>query len=365
MNDKPKRRRFRFSLRTLLVFVTIAKAAFALSIATFCAALLVFCVGALWLYTLPENAGGGEAGFVIIGQVLMLGFAFSALMFISFISAALAAIVLRKARWLLLAIAPFAGLAIWLSCFAKIQRTVDLYAPNDVPALIKSLSSDKKRELSITVLVHLGTAAAPAVGDALHHEDRNVRLGAAQALRDMCDRARAAIPQLVEATHDGDWEVRAMAAEALGHIRPNAEEAEEVVPAICESLGDKESHVRFRAAAALSWLAMENRAAAEAAVPDLAAALRDEDGYVRQYAAKTLATIGEAAKPAVPALLAVQETDGPYAQIYAAEALWKASGDAEIPISRLRKLSHHDSEYVRREAIEVLGRISAKQGKSN
>jgi len=342
---------------------TSAKAAFAFSIATFCAALLVFGVGAFWLCTLPENAGGGEGGFVIIGQAVMLESAFSILTFVSFLSAALAAIVHRKARWLLLAIAPFAGVAIWLSFFTKIQRTVDLYVPDDVPALIKSLSSDKKREGSITVLVHLGTAAAPAVGNALHHEDRNVRLGAAQALRDMCDRARAAIPQLVEATHDKDWEVRAMVAEALGHIRPNAGEAKVVVPAICESLRDKESQVRFRAAAAMSWLAMENRSAAEMAVPDLAAALRDEDGYVRQYAAQTLATIGEAAKPAVPALLAIQETEGPYAQIYAAEALWKASGDAEIPITRLRRLTHHDSEYVRREAFEVLNEILAKQGK--
>src|SRR5262249_15741261 len=156
--------------------------------------------------------------------------------------------VLRRARWLLLAIAPFAGLAIWLSFFAKVQRTVDLYSARDVPALINSLSSDKKRELSITVLVHLGTAAAPAVADALHHKDRNIRLGAAQALRDMCDRARPAIPQLIEATHDEDWEVRAMAGEALGHIRPNVDEAKVAVPAICELLRDKESHVRFRAA---------------------------------------------------------------------------------------------------------------------
>ncbi|HEY2837836.1 MAG TPA: sister chromatid cohesion protein PDS5 [Pirellulales bacterium] len=342
---------------------TSAKAAFALSIAAFCVALLVLGAGALWLYTLPENAGGGEGGFVIIGQLLLLELIFCVLTFVSFLSAAFAAIVLRKARWLLFAIAPFAALAIWLSFFIKAQRTVDLYGPSDVPALIQSLSSDKKRETSITVLAHLGNAAARAVGDALHHGDKNIRLGSAQTLRDMCDRARAAIPQLVEATHDIDWEVRAMVAEALGHIRPNAEEVETVVPAICELLRDKDSRVRFHAAVALSWLAMENYVAAEAAVPDLASALRDEDGYVRQYAAQTLATIGEAAKPAVPALFAVQETEGLYAQIYAASALWKASGDTEIPIARLRKLSVHNDEYVRREAIKVLGEILAKEEK--
>lgn len=341
--------------------LTSTKAAFALSIAAFCAALLVLGAGTLWLYTLPENAGGGGGGFVIIGQLLLLELIFSVLTFVSFLSAAFAAIVLRKARWLLMVIAPFAALAIWLSFFMKVQRTVDLYGPSDVPALIQSLSSDKKRESSITILAHLGKAAAPAVGDALHHGDRNVRLGSAQVLRDMCDHARAAIPQLVEATHDGDWEVRAMAAEALGHIRPNAEEKEAVVLAICELLRDKDSRVRFHAAVALSWLALEDRAAAEPAVPDLAAALRDEDDYVRQYAAETLARIGDAAKPAVPALLAVQEADGLYMQIYAAEALWKASGDTEIPIARLRKLTLYDDEYVRRAAYRVLGEIIAKQ----
>jgi HEAT repeat protein len=79
--------------------------------------------------------------------------------------------------------------------------------------------------------------------------DRSTRLRAAAAWRQLCPKARLAVPGLVETLRtDADAHVRKMAALALGEIGPDANAA---VPTLIEAMQDKDEGVRRRAAVAL------------------------------------------------------------------------------------------------------------------
>ena len=89
------------------------------------------------------------------------------------------------------------------------------------------------REVSIDALSRIGTAAIPALVDALQNPDPLLRRHAAQALARIGPEARDAVPDLIVALQDRDEEVRKNVARALGQIGPAAEAA---VPALLEEL---------------------------------------------------------------------------------------------------------------------------------
>jgi len=121
----------------------------------------------------------------------------------------------------------------------------------------------------------------------LRHRNAETRRIAAAMLGDMRSKAKAAVPELIEALeHDEYGNVRANAASALGEIGLNAIN---VVPALTKALEhDQDANVRANAASALGDFGPE----AKAAVPELIKALEDDEA-VHRIAPHALGRISE------------------------------------------------------------------------
>lgn len=337
---------------------TASKRLFIVGMVACVLAVVVLSFTFVWLVTLPDGAGGGEGGFVLIGQVLLAYALFSFLSCFALACTAFAALAYRPARWFLLVVVPIAGLAGWLSTF-RVQRTVDTVRPSDVPRLIRSFQIDRERdrEGSVTLLAHLADTAVPDLRQALHHDDRRVRLGAAKALGTMGIRSEFAGFALVRALDDIDPEVRAAAAEGFAQPGMKIQARLAAIPTLCKALGDDFWRVRFWSSAALQQIAGERPAEAIAALPSLVKALRDDDQNVRSYAAVAVGSIGPAAREAVPALENLVDRESDHNFLAAAEALWRVRGPDEQLAARVAQLLGNPSEYVRREAADCLGRM--------
>jgi HEAT repeat protein len=146
-----------------------------------------------------------------------------------------------------------------------------------------------------------------------------VRLKAARELGNLGTAGKAAVPALAEALHDVDKDVREQAGKALAQI------GEAAVPALVKSLKDKTATTRFRAADGLATIGPE----AKRAVPELTEALKDKDGYVRRAAARALGEIGPDAADAVTELIACLDDQAPPVRAQAADSL-AAIGPAAV-----------------------------------
>ena len=122
------------------------------------------------------------------------------------------------------------------------------------------------------------------------------------------------MPALIETLGDKDGAVRASAASELNKIGKPPENA---VPALIAVLRDRNAAVRSGAALALGQVGEPARTA----VPALIQALRDKDRWVRRSVASALGRIGEPAKVAVPALTRALGDKGAWVRVYAADAL--------------------------------------------
>lgn len=144
-------------------------------------------------------------------------------------------------------------------------------------------------------------ADVPALVMKLKDKDEKVRTEAAKYLESLGAEARAAIPALVEAFRDTSGNVRYYAVQALGSVAGDKGN----VPTLVNELKDKDPRVRVAAAARLSPLNRE----AKAAIPALVETLRDPDAQVRYYAVTALSNLWYKAKPgpdveaAVPLLI--------------------------------------------------------------
>ena len=85
----------------------------------------------------------------------------------------------------------------------------------------------------------------------LKNKDATGRMRAAAVMNILGQRARPAMPDLIECLADSDYVVRYEAALALGRIGPFAEPA---VPALTKLLNDRVRHVRQAAATALEQI---------------------------------------------------------------------------------------------------------------
>jgi HEAT repeat protein len=117
------------------------------------------------------------------------------------------------------------------------------------------------------LLITMGEPAVPAVTGLLRSGTPAERTLAANTLWGMGARAKAAVPDLVEALGDPDSSLRVAAAMALENMGPAAADA---VPALTKAIGAREPAVRQAAVKALGAIGP----AAEAALPTLTRALR-------------------------------------------------------------------------------------------
>jgi len=110
----------------------------------------------------------------------------------------------------------------------------------------------------------------------------------------LASRGPAALPELKQATADGEPAIRYWAATGIGNIGPGAAGAAQLMEA---ALADDQAVVRVAAARALCRMDRPGKA-----VPTLIQELGHDDGWLRLHAAIVLDSIGEQARPAVPAL---------------------------------------------------------------
>ncbi len=172
--------------------------------------------------------------------------------------------------------------------------------PEAVPPLMSALASGSPQ-------VRLGAAdalgqigeparpALPALGRRLQDSSVLVRVHVAEAIWEIHQDLAAALPVLIDALKNEDRDVRAHAAEAMGHIGPAASA---VIPVLVISSGDADPIVRVHAAAAL-WR-IERRPVHS--LPTLVASLKNADPRPRDVAVQTLKDMGPDARAAVPIL---------------------------------------------------------------
>src|SRR5262245_40256138 len=96
--------------------------------------------------------------------------------------------------------------------------------------------------------MHRGGAAVGQLEQALRDKQGRVRKGAALALGKLGPDAKAAVPSVLEATHDPDADVRLMASEAISHLGLDA------LMALFESLRSDDPEMRELAAEVLGSL---------------------------------------------------------------------------------------------------------------
>ena len=149
--------------------------------------------------------------------------------------------------WVLLILAGALTFA-WLA--ATVERGTE-----QAEALINELQVPDPAHWRATVaeIVAQGPSMVPVLIDALGHEHRAVREGAAHALGDLRRESAPAIDALIVAFEDPDDFVRWKAARALGRIGPAAARAIPVLTPAAESQQETEI-VRASAQAALAHI---------------------------------------------------------------------------------------------------------------
>jgi WD40 repeat protein/HEAT repeat protein len=224
-----------------------------------------------------------------------------------------------------------------------------------VASALSLMLSDKSAEVRSAAAAGLGrsgTATAASLLPLLRSPDKAVRDAAAASLAD---------PKMMEGLIDAtrpphDAASRAAAIGAVASMGPKAEPA---VPALLESLADRDPKLRKASADALGALAPGGRTVVEELA--LTAGTAGEKPEVRLAAVRALGRIGGAASHGAAALLGMFEPPGAPAemQLAAAEALSKMDGiDPRAAPSLAAALSDKRRE-VRAFIAEAVGRIKA------
>ncbi len=264
-------------------------------------------------------------------------------------------------------------------------------AAEAVPALKAALgaSAPRTRERAAWALGQMGAAAIkalPALLELLGDHDIRVRWQTAQTVANlgesalqgltyelgvapakasaartlglMGERAKPALPTLVEALADPDPNVRQAVAEAIGRIGKAAREA---APVLAGLLKDQDADVRYYTAKALGRIGLD----AEAAVPGLVEALEDEETMVRCAAAEALGKIGPSTEAAVSGLMALLgDTSSAWARRSAARALAAMGRGAAEAVDALAEALSDSEAGVRREAAWALKNMGPAASKA-
>ena len=176
----------------------------------------------------------------------------------------------------------------------RIPNIEQLAANKDIQGLIKALEYSHEPSVQEQAVETLGDIGGPAVEpliEALKHENKDVRWGAARALGAIGD--ASAVEPLSETLKDKSGTVRQEAVKALWGIGDAS-----AVKALIKALESEDKNVRLCAAKALG--AIGDATAAE----PLTGALKDKNTPVRRAAAAALGKIGHplATEPLVNAL---------------------------------------------------------------
>ena len=163
-------------------------------------------------------------------------------------------------------------------------------AAEALPDVAAALQEPDHAPSAALALSFMGSAAEPALQEAINANHEVVRREALRALGKLRERAsidpKIVVPLLLRALDDPDPAVRTVAVNYLGIVRdePVAE-----VNGLIKALADESPEVRQAAAAALA----EYGTLAERAIPALKKAAADPDEDVRREAGRTLVHLAE------------------------------------------------------------------------
>jgi HEAT repeat protein len=202
----------------------------------------------------------------------------------------------------------------WQVREAAAEALGQLDNPTSVPALIAALRDPEVYEAAVYALRELAdTFPAPELHEALNHENKLVRMGAAFALGEKG--GLAAVPVLLDLVRAGGisgdrGEFEDMTKALAGIGKP-------AIPSLLEALQDKESEeVRFFTAEVLGWIRDP------VVIPHLVSALDDENEQVQEQAVYALEALGE---DTTPILIETLSHPSKYVQGCAASALSRAN----------------------------------------
>lgn len=221
-----------------------------------------------------------------------------------------------------------------------------------IPALTRALSDlsptiRSAAAVSLSAYEENALPAVPALVVALRDKEGMVRANAAGCLGSIGPKAKEAVPELLDALRaDVDSRVAERAADALGHIGGPA------IRVLAESLGDRDSAIRVRAAMALG----SAEKGAEGAVPELIEALRDGDLALRRRAASALSRVGPGARAAVPVLTEALSSEDWGIRWNALMALGAIGSRAKPTVPAIIKMMERDPSLTK-EAIGSLARL--------
>jgi HEAT repeat protein len=251
---------------------------------------------------------------------------------------------------------------------ARALENLDPAAKDAVPVLIEALKL--KDEVSVATVLpvaaralgRLGSAAVPALTEALEVKDGRLQAYAAMALKQIGPDAKPAVPALVEVIKkykEPAQSAKLQAIAALGKIGAGAKEA---VPVLIDVTKEKPptSAARLAAVTALGQIGPE----AKTAVPTLIELLGEEEikaGPIRLEAARALGLIGSAAgEEAISALVALLENKklGP-SRIVAINALGQIGPPAKNALAALKKAGE-DAE-LKTAATKAIEKIESKK----
>jgi HEAT repeat protein len=209
------------------------------------------------------------------------------------------------------------------------------------------------------VVVLLVLIAAPARADRMSDLLLTLREGqtdqrgeACDALGNMGEAARVALPQLIVALHDRHWRGRSAAQAALVKIAQNDPA---VWAALADAASDPVSDVRGAVAYALEDHALP--ATLKAGVPLLVRLLEDKDGFVAAEAAHALAKAGAGGAAAAPALMQAMKNENAGVRLAAASALGRMGAAAEPAVPAIRAMLGSADKWDRSNAARVLGEM--------
>ncbi len=272
-----------------------------------------------------------------------------------------------------------------------------------IPPLVAMVRSERSMHCyaAVYALSNIGEPALPSLLSLFKETDASKHFMIAMALRDMRLKAKAAVPELIEALHRPDRDDRRLVVFILGgEVGPSA------VDLLIVALHDRDPMVRGGAARALELIGSKAKAAAPALIaaltagepaddpgPSIASSGLPEDPFApepqptayyaalkaigaatvpalleqfagpdpksRETAARALAFLGPAAKPAVPRLVA--SLDDPDRRFDAAWALGGIGPLARASIGPLIVGLKDPDPAFRARSAQTLGRIDRAQ----
>ena len=222
-------------------------------------------------------------------------------------------------------------------------------AASAIPVLKASLEDRSLRDAAQSSLVRIGGVSVGPFTEGLKSSEPEVRLAAAKALRELGEKAEAAVPALIASIKDPDRDVRTQAVFALGRIGPKAKAA---VPALVDALEDEP--LQGAISSALITIGPE------ASIPALGKAIKDKRPQVRRAAVGMASLFRGESEKILPELVFALQDDA--LRVDAVRAIGAMGPKAEKAVPDVLKAlnAYERSPGVYGEAITALQRIGPK-----